>query len=71
MKRSEMKSIIGNMHPFRTMDMYEAAPLIEDLLTEIEKEGMLPPPIEVKDKYFGSRFRYNWESESSTEKERI
>ena len=43
MKRSQMKTIIGNMHPFRTMDMYEAEPLIEDLLTEIERAGMLAP----------------------------
>lgn len=43
MKRSEMISLIGNLHPFRMMYADKANRLIDELLTEIEKAGMTPP----------------------------
>jgi len=74
MKRSKMLSIIGNLHPFRTMLMTDAEPLINDLLDEVEKEGMLPPSrkVDYKEQHVMRQFMtpsgefesyHSWESE--------
>ena len=43
MKRSEMVSNLLNLHPFRTMDMEDGEYYINNILKEIERNGMLPP----------------------------
>ena len=68
MKRSEALNVIKHTalgmldHKDRSdVDFYA-----EQILSDLEEAGMLPKGYSVPDKYFGSRWRYEWESEHET-----